>query len=78
MARKAMRRPKAPKEFAYILRWYDDIRAGQEAAMGHNRLSHQEIIAYRDLYGFDMDPFDLDTLRRLDDVWLSCQPKDGG
>lgn len=77
MAQKARRRPRPPEDLKYLLRWYDDIRTGQSAGMSHNPISHQEIWSYRELYGMDMDAFDVDTLRRLDALWLSCLPKEG-
>jgi len=74
-ARKALRRPKPPPELGYLIVWYDDIRGGMPTSMGVNALSHSEIFAYRELHTMQMDSFDVDTLRRLDGVWLSCIPK---
>ena len=78
MARKALRKVKPPPDLAYLLGWYNDIRAGQSSGMSHNPLSHTEILAYRDLFDMDMDAFDVDTLRRLDALWLKSVQTDDG
>lgn len=46
--------------------------------MAVNPISHGEILAYRELYRLDMDAFDVDTLRRLDALWLKSVQIDDG
>lgn len=55
----------------YIFDWYLELRSAQGGGgMGVNPLSNTEILSYRTLYEIPMDVFDLDTLRRIDWVWL--------
>lgn len=60
---------------AYLLDWYDDLRAANPVGMTVNPIPHSEIKDYRDLYDLPMDAFDVQTLRALDGVWLKCLPK---
>lgn len=55
-----------------------ELRASNPAGMGHQAVSYSEILAFRTLYGIELDAFDLDTLRRLDALWLMLRPKQDG
>jgi hypothetical protein len=63
-------------ELAYLLLWYEELRAANQRDFGTPLpISFSEIQAYRELYELEMDAFDIETLRRLDVVWLNSQPK---
>lgn len=66
----------ANHELAYLILWYEELRAANQRDFGTPLpISFSEIQAYRDLFHVDMDAFDIETLRRLDVVWLNSQPK---
>lgn len=50
-SKKLSRRPKPPPELEYLLTWYDSCRAGQGRGFEREPLSHQEVLAFRDLHG---------------------------
>lgn len=66
---------KTPEDLAYLLVWYDDLRNGTMAGMGHNPIQYSEIEAYGRLYRLDIDAFDVEMLRMIDGVWFECLPK---
>ena len=63
-------------ELWYLVEWYLELRSANPVGFGHGPIAYSEIIAFRDLYGLDIDAFDTDTLRRLDTLWLKLRPKD--
>ncbi len=66
----------ADHPLAYLFDWFRDIRyATGNSGFGHVPIPHTEILAYRELHQLDMDTFDVDTLRRLDWLWLKCRPE---
>lgn len=74
--RRQKRAPKPPNHpLWYLVEWYQQIRAGIPGEMNYRPIPPSEIVALRDLYRFDLDAFDADTLRRLDTLWLKCRPK---
>ncbi len=76
LAERSQRRQKdPPPELAYLAVWYEELRAGMPRGMHHEPLSHAEIYAYRELYGLEMDAFDIETLRVVDTIWRKCLPK---
>lgn len=77
-AKKAGKRWRKPKvrrtewrdhPLAYLLGWYRELRAQTPAALSVQPIEYAAILAFRDLYGLDLDAFDLDTLIHLDWAW---------
>ena len=53
-----------------------ELRSSNPVGMGgHQAVPYSEILAFRTVYDLDLDAFDVDTLRRLDAVWLKSRPK---
>jgi hypothetical protein len=81
-AGKVYRKPRNPggaklrHALAYLVYWYEDLRSANPRGWRVEPIPFSEIRAFNDLYGMDMDAFDIDTLRKLDVVWLNCLPKD--
>jgi hypothetical protein len=65
----------AAHPLGYMLDWYILIRGGAQSGMGHQPISYGEILAFDALMGVGLDTFDVETLRRLDAVWLRSRPK---
>lgn len=66
---------KPPEELAHTLVWYSEMRRGNPRGFQYEPISHQEILAYRDLHGLEMTSFDLSLIYMLDGVWMKAQPK---
>lgn len=76
---------KAPKttqkqikhEWAYIVFWYEELRRHNPGGFGPQAISFPAILAYRDLFGIDMEPWEIDTLLKVDMRWFAALPKTG-
>lgn len=63
-------------ELGYLVSIYERLRRQNTLPMdGVNPITFTEIKAFDDLAGTEIDPFDLDTLEKLDAVWRNCLPK---
>lgn len=60
---------------AYLLVWYRELRAQTPAAFGAQPVEYAAIAAFRDLYGLDLDAFDVETLIHLDWAWRKSRAK---
>jgi hypothetical protein len=73
------RKPKPKKEpdfpLIYLLVYYEELRQANPVGFTVQPLSFTEILAYMTLYKVPYDAFDIETIRRLDVVWLKCLPK---
>jgi hypothetical protein len=59
-----------------LVDWYFELRSANPAGFGHHQpLTYSEILAFKTVYELDLDAFDVDTLRRLDALWLKLRPK---
>lgn len=59
----------------HLVDWYERLRRRSSMVMGASPVPYAEILAFRDLYGHEMDAIDIDTLEKLDAVWLNSLPK---
>jgi hypothetical protein len=65
------RPPKAPKEFVYLMEWYDLLRRRNPRGMTYEPIEWRNIESFKNLFGLDLDAFDSDMLGKIDDIWLS-------
>lgn len=70
-------RPKKTPEIPllYLLVYYEELRQANPIGFSVQPVSFGEILAYMTLFRIDYDAFDIETIRRLDVVWLKCLPK---
>lgn len=80
---KLKRKAAAPKQkqvdhdWAYIIIWYEELRRHNPGnGFGHMVISFPAILAYRDLFGIEMEPWEVDTILKLDLRWFTTLPKD--
>lgn len=66
---------KVDHELGYLVDWYERLRRQTPRGMAQNPILYSEILAFTALYGLDVDALDIDTLEKLDAVWLNCLPK---
>jgi hypothetical protein len=60
----------------HLVEWYERLRRRATPTMvGHVPVTFSEMLAFRDLYGHELDAIDIDTLEKLDTVWLNSLPK---
>ena len=59
----------------HLVDWYERLRRQNPRGLDLNPIAYSEIWAFRDLYDHEMDAFDIDTLEKLDAVWLNSLPK---
>lgn len=71
--RKAAKVVEIPLE--YLLVYYEEIRQANPTGFSVQPIPFTEILAYVTLYRIPWDAFDIETIRRLDVVWLNCLPK---
>lgn len=67
-----------PEELSHLLVWYYELRRRNPRGWRFEPIAFSEIEAYGRLFELDMDPFDIDMLARLDDIWQSVQPEPEG
>lgn len=65
----------AAHPLGYLVEWYILIRGGAANGFGYQPISYGEIEAFGRLMDLGLDTFDVETLRRLDAVWLRSRPK---
>ncbi len=70
------RRKPVDNELVHLLDIYDDLRIANPIGMSMQSIPYSEIESYNRLMRTGLDPFDIDTLRRLDALWLQSLPKD--
>lgn len=63
-------------DWAYLVRWYEELRRHTPRGMALEPISFLAIQAYRDLFQLDMEPWEVDTLMKIDMMWFSSIPKD--
>lgn len=73
--------PPCPEEMEYLVEMIYEVsgRSG-EGMSGYVRMSHQELLAYAELEGIDLEPYEVDALRKFDDALLNPDaepPKEG-
>jgi hypothetical protein len=59
-------------ELAYLYYWFSSISAGRSSnGFGPNSLSATEILAWSQMTGHRLTPWEFDLIRELDGLWLS-------
>jgi hypothetical protein len=64
------RQAKVSPLISYLWDDYSEIAKGREQGMGVCRISHREIQAYEHLYGIEFEPWEIEILREIDDVYV--------
>lgn len=64
-----------PPELAYILTWYDELRAQNANGWRFEPVGYEAILAYRALHDLEMDSDDVSLLVVIDVIWRNSQPK---
>jgi hypothetical protein len=59
----------------YLIDWYDRVRNRTARGLTTNPILFSEIGWFLRLYRHSYDDFDIDTLEKLDAVWLNSLPK---
>lgn len=66
-------------EWSYIVFWYEELRRHNPGGgFGPQALGFEAIRAYRDLFTIEMDPWELDTLLKMDMRWFKTLPTEKG
>ena len=73
--KKATTQKQIRHDWAYIVGWYQEIRSHTPSGLGLQRILFTEVRAYQELFGIDMEGWEVDTLLKLDVVWFECLPK---
>lgn len=71
--------PELPEGVSYIWQWFHAIaRRRTSSGFGPNPITHQDIVAYAQLYRVDIDPWEAELICSIDDLFLaSLQKKEG-
>lgn len=62
--------PDLPDETAHIWNWYGDLSAARGAGFSINAIAWTDIWAYFDLKRMRPEPWEVQTIRTLDDAFL--------
>lgn len=81
---RAKKRDAKPKQvqvdhdWSYIVLWYEELRRHNPRGWGVEMIGFPSIKAYAELFDLDMEPWEVDTLIKLDVAWFECLPKKAG
>lgn len=71
--------PDPPELLNWIWTSFLELHATRQAGTnGPLSITFLELKAWSELYGYDLQPWELDIIRRLDDAWLEEVNKDHG
>lgn len=72
--------PEAPEAYRYLLQLFREMAAGRQSGFAEPcAISWSEMLAWAQMTGIDLAPWEVRVLRMLDRAWLltwrECQPK---
>lgn len=64
--------PELPAEIAHVWDWFDELHSARTSnGFGPNALTYSEIEAWNRLTAREVRPFEVEAIKRIDDVYLT-------
>lgn len=67
--------PPCPENAAYLLGYFDELSSGRQVGMGLSPVSFSDMMAWSNLKKVELEPWEVDALKRLDMLFMSVQNK---
>lgn len=69
--------PEFPFALAYLLDWFQELQLSRTGnGFGPNPIAYQEIEAWQRLNGIELEPWEIQALKRIDLEWMTImRPK---